>query len=79
MSYKLRLYLAMIVGFILVAFAAPEARADDATDSARDSIIQGVRDDVRRKIRNDQEARTEISQPRKVRQRSRTAKQKSSK
>lgn len=78
MSYKLRLYLAMIVGF-MVAFAAPEGRADDATDSARDSIIQGVRDDVRRKIRNDQAARTENSQPRKVRQRSRTAKQKSSK
>jgi hypothetical protein len=46
-----------IAGFGLILALGGAAQAQDhPADSSRDSIIQGVRDDVRRKIRDQQAA-----------------------
>lgn len=49
-------YRSFLIGIGLIAALSSPARSQDAnsSDSSRDSIIQGVRDDVRRKIRDQQ-------------------------
>ncbi len=42
---------ALFLGLGLAVLIVNAARCDDPADASRDSIIQGVRDDVRRKIR----------------------------
>ena len=42
---------ALMVGLGLSTALVGVAQSEESTDSARESIIQGVRDDVRRKIR----------------------------
>jgi hypothetical protein len=43
-------YRVAIVALGMLAALSARARADEAVDSTRETIIQGVRDDVRRKI-----------------------------
>jgi len=56
MSQTLRFCRTALAGFGLIVALAGAARSEDYSpaDSTRDSIIQGVRDDVRRKIRDQQ-------------------------
>lgn len=66
MMLTFRFCRAMLAGFGVIVALAGTARSEDYSpaDSSRDSIIQGVRDDVRRKIRDQQAAenRTEAGQ-----------------
>jgi hypothetical protein len=50
---------AAILVFGLLAVLDAKAKADEAVDSTRESIIQGVRDDIRRKIQERNEAPAE--------------------
>ncbi|MBR1120852.1 hypothetical protein JQ628_04930 [Bradyrhizobium lablabi] len=58
MTQTFRFCRALLAGLGLIVALAGAARAEDYSpaDSTRDSIIQGVRDDVRRKIRDQQAA-----------------------
>jgi hypothetical protein len=48
---------ALLAGFgLVVALGGAAQSQDHPADSSRDSIIQGVRDDVRRRIRDQQAA-----------------------
>jgi hypothetical protein len=69
MAHISRLFSAPILAFGLLLALCGTARCDDPADSSRESIIQGVREDVRRHIREEatQEAgkgskRAEVSQ-----------------
>ena len=67
MMHQLCSYQALLAGFVLMVALGSVARSEDyhPADSTRDSIIQGVRDDVRRKIRDQQaaESRAESATP----------------
>ena len=56
MTKTFRFCRALLAGFGLIVALGGAARSEDYSpaDSTRDSIIQGVRDDVRRKIRDQQ-------------------------
>ena len=56
MPCTFRAFRSVLIGIGLIAALSSPARSQDAnpSDSSRDSIIQGVRDDVRRKIRGQQ-------------------------
>jgi hypothetical protein len=59
----------LILSIGLVAAAASEARCDDPVDTNRDNIVQGVREDVRRQIKQrDADSATVQSVPRNTRQ-----------
>jgi hypothetical protein len=62
MTHPFRLCRVFLVGFGMYLALGGVARCDDPAESSRDSIIQGVRDDVRRKIREQgaREARSEF-------------------
>lgn len=50
---------AVILVFGMLAVLSARAKADETGDSTRESIIQGVRDDVRRKIQERNEVQAE--------------------
>jgi len=52
----------LLLGLGLATSIVNVARCDDPADASRDSIIQGVRDDVRRKIR-EREANSPAARP----------------
>jgi hypothetical protein len=57
-----RLFRTLLAGFGLIVALGGAARSQDYSpaDSSRDSIIQGVRDDVRRKIRQQEAAQYSV-------------------
>ncbi|HKS18067.1 MAG TPA: hypothetical protein VJS63_02510 [Bradyrhizobium sp.] len=63
MTHAFRFCRALIVGFSMMMACGGVARCEDPAESSRDSIIQGVRDDVRRQIR-EREAREVRSEAR---------------
>lgn len=56
---KRPVFCAAIVALGMIAVFSARARADEAIDASRETIIQGVRDDVRRKIRERSETPAE--------------------
>jgi hypothetical protein len=57
MTHSFRSCRALLAGFgLVVALGGAAQPQDHPADSSRDSIIQGVRDDVRRRIRDQQAA-----------------------
>jgi hypothetical protein len=62
MTRALRFWQTLIVGYGMLVAGGGVARCDDPAAASRESIIQGVRDDVRLKIRQREawEARAEL-------------------
>ncbi len=49
----------LILGIGLLAATTSQGRCDDSIDTNRDSVVQGVRDDVRRQIKEREAASAE--------------------
>jgi len=64
MTRLFRFFAAPILPFGLLMALCGTARCDDPAESSRESIIQGVREDVRRHIREagERSKRSEVSQ-----------------
>jgi len=54
MSHPFRFLPVLLVGFGLLAAWPGKARCEDGAGAARETIIEGVRDDIRRKLREQQ-------------------------